>query len=198
MPDQPWDRRRQRRYEYLVSRHFTPLEARELSALPYKTPAMQQMVSERLRRRARFEKTAARKVSRREWSRTSISQKWAENLSRVYSYRGWRVQEGPRGDQHPMPVGSPNPWAMYRAVERVAPPKRHISPWQLRRPTGRTRLERGLVFVQRAERAGGVGADQLRQWILEKGAAIRVARGSRRKQLIIERNRLEARLERLL
>lgn len=191
------DRKRQRRRAYLESRYFTPLEARELSTLPYRTPALQKMVSDRLQRRARFEKLAAYKVSSHQWKREDLPQKWIANLTRMYNRRGWRVLEGPRGDQHPMPKGSLNPWAMYRDTERVAPPKRHISPWQLRKPKGKTRLERGLVFIQQAERRGGIAIEQLKQWIKEKNAYIRAARGDRKRQLIIERNRLESRLDKM-
>lgn len=186
---------KQRRYDYLISRHFTPLEARELSVLKKETPALNEAIKRRAIRRAQFEKQAARKVARGVWSRDIIPQKWTENLSRLYSTRNWRVVEGARGSQQPMPVGSPNPWAMYRSMEKIAPPKKDVSPWQLRKVFGKTRLERGLIYIQRAERRGGMSQTQLRLWITEKGNAIRRARGGHRAQLIVERNRLEKLLE---
>jgi len=183
--------KKQSRYDFLVSHHFTPLEARELSTLPKMTPALKEAVRQRDIRRARFEKIAARKIARGVWSRGIVQKKWMENLKRLYTRRNWRIQEGARGAQQSMPKGSPNPWALYRAMERIAPPKRDVSPWQLRRVFGKTHLERGLIFVQQAERRGGVSASQVRLWISEKDNAIARARGQHRYQLVVERDRLE-------
>lgn len=183
--------RKRTRYDFLASHHFTPLEAREFSTLRKETPALKKAVEEREIRRARFEKVAASKVSRGLWRREDVAKKWRSNLSRLYTKHGWRVQEGARGAQQAMPKGSPNPWAMYRSMERLAPPKKDISPWQLRRVFGKTRLERGLIFIQKAERGGGVGLPQVRQWIAEKDNAIKRATGQRKDQLVVERNRLE-------
>lgn len=182
--------KKRNRYDYLVSKHFTPLEARELSTLKKETPALKVAIREREVRRARFERIAATKVARGVWRREDLPTKWRNNLSRLYSGRGWRVQEGARGAQQPMPRGFPNPWAMYRSMERIAPPKKDVSPWQLRRIFGKTHLERGLIFIQKAERRGGASASQVRLWIAEKNNAIRNARGQRRAQLTVERNRL--------
>jgi len=190
--------KKRRRYDYLVSRHFTPLEAREFSTLRKETPALKVAIWEREIRRARFDKVAATKISRGVWRREDLPAKWRNNLSRLYSARGWRVQEGARGAQQPMPRGFPNPWAYYRACERIAPPKKDVSPWQLRRIFGKTHLERGLIFIQKAERQGGTKVGQLAQWVKEKEAAIKRARGSRRSQLVIERNRLARLLEKRL
>jgi len=184
-------RQQRRRYEYLSSAHFTPLEAREFSTLPKATPALKLIMEGRATRRARFEKVAASKIARGVWRREDVPRKWVDNLARMYNRRNWRVQEGPRGAQQPMLKGSPNPWAMYRAAEKVAPPKKDISPWQLRRVFGKTRLEKGLVFVQRAERQGGTNEAQIKQWVKEKDESILKAQGQRKEQLIIERNRLE-------
>jgi len=181
---------KERRYGYLVSHYFTPLEARELSTLEKQTPALKLVIAERELRRARFENVASRKIALRVWRRSDIPAKWANNLSRLYTQRGWRVREGPVGNQPIMAKFSPNPWAMYRSAEKVAPPKRGVSPWQLRRIFGKTRLERGLIFIQQAERRGGASVGQVRQWISEKEQAIKRARGGRRKQLIVERDRL--------
>jgi len=182
---------KERRYGYLVSHYFTPLEARELSTLEKETPALKLVIVERELRWARFENVASRKLELGVWRREDIPAKWRSNLSRLYTSRGWRVQEGARGAQQAMPRGSPNPWAMYRSSERIAPKSRDVSPWQLRRVFGKTRLERGLIFIQQAERRGGASVGQVRQWISEKEQAIKRARGGRRKQLIVERDRLE-------
>jgi len=182
---------KERRYHFLLSRHFTPLEAREFSVLRKETPALKEVIKDRGLRRARFEKIAARKIARGVWSRDIVQHKWMVNLSRMYSYHHWRVQQGPIGDQPPMPPGSPNPWALYRALERIAPPKKDVSPWQLRRVFGKTHLETGLVFIQKAERRGGISQSQVRLWISEKDNAIAKARGQHRYQLVAERDRLE-------
>ena len=190
--------KKRNRYDYLVSKHFTPLEAREFSTLKKETPALKVAIREREVRRARFERVAATKVARGVWRREDLPTKWRNNLSRLYSSRGWRVQEGARGAQQPMPRGFPNPWAMYRSMEKIAPPKKDVSPWQLRRIFGKTHLERGLIFIQKAERRGGVKVGQLARWIKEKETAIKLARGSRRSQLIVERNRLARLLDKRL
>lgn len=182
---------RNRRYEYLTTRGFTSLEARELSVLEKRTPALKLAIAEREQRRARFERIASRKLGLGVWRRRDIPAKWMNNLSRMYTQRGWRVQEGARGDQQSMPRGSPNPWAMYRSFEKIAPKSRDVSPWQLRKVFGKTRLERGLIFIQRAERRGGASLSQVGQWIREKDVAIKKARGQRRRQLRVERDRLE-------
>jgi len=171
------------------------LEARELSTLKKETPALKVAIREREIRRARFDKVAATKISRGVWHREDLPTKWRNNLSRLYSSRGWRVQEGARGAQQPMPRGFPNPWAMYRSMEKIAPPKKDVSPWQLRRIFGKTHLERGLIFIQKAERQGGASVSQVRLWIAEKNNAIRNARGQRRAQLTVERDRLVRLLE---
>ena len=179
------------RESYLLRHFFTPLEAREFSTLKKMTPALKEAVHQRALRRARFEKIAARKISRGVWRRKDVPKKWVENLNRLYTGRGWRVKEGAKGRQQAMPKDFPNPWAYYRAVEKIAPPKKDVSPWQLRRVFGKTKLERGLIFVQQAEKKGGASASQVRLWIAEKGNAIKRARGQRRAQLIVEKNRLE-------
>lgn len=182
---------REDRYFFLLRKHFTPLEARELSALPKGDSVLRFLVQAREARRYRFERIASRKIYTGAWRRESLPQKWIDNLSRLYYRSGWRVQEGPRGRQRAMPKGSPNPWAMYRAAVKVAPPKRDISPWVLRQVRkGGTRLERGLIFIQQAERKGGLSRARVEQWLAEKDAAIKKARGQRRAQLQIERNRL--------
>ena len=188
--------KKRNRYDYLVSKYFTPLEARELSTLKKETPALKVAIREREVRRARFERVAATKVARGVWRREDLPTKWRNNLSRLYSGRGWRVQEGARGAQQPMPRGFPNPWAMYRSMLKIAPNREdYIAPWRLRRIFGKTHLERGLIFIQKAERRGGASASQVRLWIAEKNNAIKVSRGQRRAQLTVERNRLAKLLE---
>jgi hypothetical protein len=195
-PAQPIRGDRQRRYQYLLSRWFTPLEARELSAIPQQTPAIRLLISARAERRAAFEKRASGYLASGQWKPEDVPKKWMSNIRKLYTTAKWRVQEGPRGRQQPMPKGSPNPWAMYRAAEKVAPGKRYISPWQLRQiRSGSTRLEQGLIFVQRAERQGGASLLQISEWIREKNVAIAGSKGQRKAQLIIERDRLAKLLE---
>jgi len=193
--------RKHERYTVLRLEHFTPHEARALSILRSNTPALKLVRQERLERWAHFEHYAAGKVSRGKWRRQDVPHKWLDNLSRMYTKKRWRVREGPVGDQTDMPKGSPNPWAMYRDAERrMGGPdsKNYISPWEIRQLThGKTDLQRGLVFVQQVERKAkekertGLDRTLVAQWIAEKEDAIRDARGKRRDQLIIEKNRLE-------
>ncbi len=188
--------RRQTRFTFLRDNQFLPLEARELSKLPKATPALKLMVLDRLERRARFEKIAARKLEQGKWKRSEIPKKWVNNISRMYSRMGLRVKEGPRGKQQKLAKRTPNPWALYRKFVRQAPGKKHVSPWELRQVhKGKTPLARGLVFVQKAEKAGSISKRQLRQFIAEKKETIRGSRGQRRAQLTIELGRLEKLLE---
>jgi hypothetical protein len=187
------------RYTELRLEHFTPREARELSTLSKNTPALKVVREERVARRARFEKIAAAKIAKGSWRRDIVEKKWLQNLSRMYSKKGWRVQEGPKGKQHPLAKGSANPWALYRDAEkRVGGPgtKGYVSPWEVRQISqGTTRLEKGLIFVQQVERQAkspkGLSQAQVRSWIAEKEDAIKESKGKRKTQLILEKNRLE-------
>lgn len=193
-------KRRKALYDRLILEHFTPLEARELSVLPKSTPALNKMRRDRLERRARFEKEAAWRIASGKWKREDIPRKWLANLTRWYTKERLRVQFGPEGKQPKMVRGMPNPWAAYRQAEKdVGGPgtKGYVSPWEVKQlREGRTFLEKGLIFVQRAERKkvsknSGVSQVQVREWIAQKDEAISKARGKRKEQLIIERNRLE-------
>lgn len=180
----------------LIAHHFSPMEARELATLRRMTPTLRSMIKERDIRRGRFENLAAGKIARGEWSREEVVKKWWKNISRMYSSQGWRVQEGARGTQHPMPRGFPNPWCWYRAREKTHPDPKHVSPWELRRHYGKTKLERGLVFVQQLEKGARTATQtQLRLWIGQKENAVAKARGARKEQLRIELGRLERLLE---
>ncbi len=198
----PFKARRAKRYGELLSSWFTPKEARELSVLPKKTPALQQMIDDRLLRRARFEKIAARKIERGQWSRRDVPGKWIKNLTRMYSKRGWRVQHGAVGNQPKMPKGSPNVWAAYRGAEKqVGGPdtKGYVSPWQLRNiRKGKTLLDKGLLYVQKQERKGGTAQGlpktMTQQWIADLDKAIAKSRGKHRQDLIAQRERLRRNL----
>jgi len=187
--------RRQARYGILLSERFTPLEARELSKLPANTPALKLLRADRRARWERFEKIAARKLDRGQWRERDLHAKWLGNLARLYYKRRWRVQSGPEGRQPKMPKGAPNPWAMYRDYERLAPGKDYVSPWEVKQVKGgKTLLQKGLLFVQRTEkkaREGGISKPMIQSWIDQKAQAIKDARGKRRTQLVIERRRLE-------
>ncbi|MGR3295985.1 MAG: hypothetical protein ACUZ8A_07150 [Candidatus Bathyanammoxibius sp.] len=184
--------RRQNRFTFLRDNQFLPLEARELSKLPKSTPALKLMVLDRLERRVRFEKIAARKLEQGKWKRSEIPKKWLKNISRMYSRMGLRVKEGPRGKQQRLAKRSPNPWALYRKFVKIAPGKKFKSPWEIKQILGgKAPLQKGLVHIQQAEKAGTVSPALIRQWIEKKDAAIARARGKNRAQLVIERGRLE-------
>ena len=189
---------RQNRYMSLISAWFTPREARMLSVLPKKTPALKRMVEDRLSRRNRFEKIAAYKISYDQWRRQDVPDKWIKNLSRLYTKRGWRVKTGGVGKQPKMAKHSPNPWAAYRSYERLVGgtgTKNYVSPWELRNiKTGKTPLDKGLVFIQKQSLKGGtvsgVPKPMIEEWIRKKDVAIKKARGEHRKSLIEQRDRL--------
>ena len=185
--------RRRDRYNFLRAHSFLPLEARELSKLPKSSPAWRLMVQDRDARRARFERMAANKIARGRWRRGDVDRKWLKNIARLYSRRGWRVKFGAKGAQQEMPRFSPNPFSMYRSYQRQAPGQNYISPWESRQLLkGKTLLDKGLIFVQKEEKAGRpVNKDMVRNWMKEKTQAIKRARGKRRVQLRLEYNRLE-------
>lgn len=189
---------RQSRARWLLDHHFTPREAELLSAVPRKTPALLAMVRDRDARWERFLQLARTRVDKGKWRRDQVDGKWLGNLSRLYSKMGWRVKHGPVPYEGVVKLGksSTNPWAMYRAYVADRPNKKHKSPWERKQiKSGKTRLEKGLVFVQGAEQAEAagksVGKGMIRQWISEKELAIKGARGKRRTQLTIEKRRLE-------
>jgi hypothetical protein len=185
------------RYNELRSNWFLPLEARELARLPKSTPALKEMIADRLERRARFEHVAATKIASGKWRRTAVHKKWLSNLSRMYSKRSWRVKEGPKGGQQVMAKRAPNPWAMYRSYVKQSGDKGYVSPWELKQiKGGKTALQQGLIFVQGAERKlqahdGTVNKGMIRSWMDQKDESIKHARGKHREQLLIERRRLE-------
>jgi len=186
---------RERRYQDLRANHFTPKEARMLSVLPRDSSARKVMVRERVARWDKFEKMAVRK----QWSKSKAVAKWAANLARYYTKNRLRVRYGPVGNQPKMGKGEVNPWALYRryAQQKGGPKgKGYVSPWEIRQlAKGKTKLAKGLIFVQKLEKqegvARGVSKDMVRQWIAQKDVAVKKARGGRRAQLIIEKHRLE-------
>jgi len=189
-------KQRQARYSTLRAEHFTPREARELSKLSKNTPALQALRADRIARFERFSKIAAGKLERGKWRKRDLPGKWVKNLSRLYTKRGWRVKEGPRGKQQPMPLRGPNPWAMFRDYQVGAGvSKDYIRGYPdaegRRQARGKVSLLKGLVSIQQAEKKGGASPGMIRQWIAEKNEAIKSARGKRRVELMIERNRLE-------
>ena len=184
-------RSRAKRQGYLRAHHFTEYESRELSLLRMGDPVLRVMVGDRDRRWERFVQMARRKVGSGRWRQGDLPGKWYANLSRLYTGRGWRVKYGPVGDQPRRARGLVNVWAAYRGYEKIAPPKKDVSPWQLRRIFGKSHLERGLIFIQKAERQGGVSKSTVRGWLEEKGRAIKQTRGQRRSQLQVEYNRLK-------
>ena len=187
--------RQQKRYDLLIDDHFTPMEARRLSVLAKNTPALRLLRNDRVARWNRFMKIAVRKQVRNQWQSQDIPSKWIKNLSRLYHKRRWRVQYGGSGAQQDMKKGSPNPWAMYRDYERrVGGPqtKGYVSPWELRLvKSGKTMLDKGLILIKKGKRTGQpVPHGQIRDWIESLDARIKGSRGSRRVQLMAQRDNL--------
>ncbi len=186
------------RDEELRKHHFTPLESRMLRELPRNNAARKAMIQDRDDRWERFTRVVGYKVRSGKWTTQEIVDKWTANLSRMYTKNHLRVQYGPSGHQQRMPKGSINPWALYRYYERqLGGPdgKAYVSPWQIRQiRTGKTPLQRGLIFVQGAERrlqSGMVNKSTVTKWIEQKDEAIKKARGKKKVQLMIEKRRLE-------
>lgn len=185
------------RRDFLRGAGLLPLEARLLARIPSITPALRAVVKARSERYDRFTKIAARKVESGQWKVSMLQSKWVANITRMYQRNHWRVQgKYLWGTKQPkMKKGSPNPYAMYRAYENVVPDKGYRSPWEVRQlRSGKGKLAKGLIFIQRKEREGKVSSSLLRGWIANKKQAIEQARPSRRPQLRLELRRLEAML----
>lgn len=188
---------RRARYEALLSHHFLKLEARGLSKLPKATPALRAMIADRDVRWERFGHILRWKVAKGQWRARDWDVKWNKNLSRLYYIRGWRVKEGPKGKQQPMPRGAPNPWAMYRGYVRDTGgddqnwyPEQKMNKGGGRPPS----LVRGLVETIKTEKRvkeGSVSKATLGRWLEQKKQAIQGARGKQRTQLQIEYSRLQ-------
>ena len=184
------ERSRGRRQRELKRHHFTEYESKELSVLRMKDPVLQAMIKDRDRRWSTFTKIADRKLDSGRWRRSEVMDRWHRGLSRWYSGHGWRVRYGPTGDQPRRARGMVNVWAAYRSYEKIAPPKRDVSPWIRRRVYGKVKLNRDLVRIQQAEKSGGMSKATIRSWLGEKERSIKGARGQRRKQMQIEADRL--------
>ena len=183
----------QARYEMLREHHLAPFEARELSKLAISgNHALKQLVRDRDKRWLRFSKLAITKVDSHRWSAADVIPKWAENLLRMYRTRHWRVQFGPTDYRHRMKKNTPNPWAMFRSYEKVAPKKNYVSPWEVRMVKhGKRLLDTGLVRLQKAKRSGKpVSREHIKEWIAKLDSSIRGASGSRRTQLVVQRDNL--------
>ena len=183
------------RYELLLEQHFTTREARMLSVLAKNTPALRLLRNDRIARWDRFTKIANRKQARNQWQAQDIQGKWLKNLYRLYHKRRWCVQYGGSGRQPDMKKGDPNPWAMYRSYERrVGGPrsKGYTSPWELRLVrSGKTMLDKGLILIEKGKRTGQpVPHRQVREWIENLNTRIRGASGSRKAQLLTQRDNL--------
>jgi hypothetical protein len=184
-------------YRLLNARHFTTRECRMLSSLGRLTPALRAVIADRERRRNRFERYAASMVSDGRWTRADVVRKWLAYIGRVYTQNHWRVAQGTIGSQEYMARGSMNPWACYRAFEKEHPSRRDVSPWETRKPKGKTKLAKGIVFVQQLEKGTRTATQtQLRQWIGQKEEAVRKSHDKQRKtQLRLEIRRLEGLLQ---
>ena len=200
---QDWTQRRQGRYTYLRSAGFLTWEAQELSKLLAITPALRLAARERATRYDAFRKVAERRVAARIWRRADVDLYWRTEIIDLYHRNDWFVLgEYLYGTNQPrVAAGTLNPWALYRKAEKIAPGKRHISPWELKPPTGTTRLQKGLVFIQRQERAARTSGAAIQRhmlvgWINAKKRAIESARGLRKAELGVELRRLEALYER--
>ena len=180
----------------LSTHHFSPLEVSQFKTLGRMTPTLKTLIHQRDVMRSRFEKLASSKIDGGRWSRQQVPWKWWESVARMYKRRGWMVKHGGAGNQAPLPMGKPNPWCLYRHFEKVSPTDRHVSPWQLRKYPGKSKLERGLVLVQQLEKGARTATQtQLRHWIGQKRIAIAKTGEPRKSQLKIELGRLENLLE---
>lgn len=186
-----------KRAAFLLSASFLAWEAHHLAALRPNDPAFRAMVFARRLLRAKFERLAATKIASGAWQRGDVPARWLARLGRLYTRQGWRVVVGPVGEQPGFTKGAPNPFAMYRHYVKLAPSKKHVSPWETRAKQYKTRakLVHALVKVQllaRQFKEGKVDRATVSRWVSQKKAAIAGARGKRREELTIQLRKLEA------
>lgn len=177
--------RRQRTESYLLAHNLSPREAREFSILPLNHPTLKAIIRDRARRRRDFERIAVGKLERNQWGWQDVEKKWIQSINRMYRARGWMIKSGPESGA--------SVWAMFRYFEKSHPPKKGVSPWQLKHYPGKKRLERGLIFVKQLEKGTKKASPtQILHWITQKQEAIRKTRDkTRRAQLRVEITRLE-------
>jgi len=154
--------RRQRRYFKLRELGFLKGEAFHLSKVPFRVPYMDVLMRDRFRKL----QEAVRAGKSRKQFEDEIRKWYVQN----YYFR--MTKRGPRLD----------PWKMLRDFEhayRKAHPE-YTSPWEKRRRKFRD-------FMQKAEKTLQKYREQ---WIKELEENIKKARGTRRQQLIRQRDRL--------
>jgi len=187
-----------RTYDYLKANYFTHREAAEFSILHggISDPTLKLIIRDRAKRRRGFERRAVNLLDKGKWRDADLEKKWVDYLAGMYRVRKWTVQFGPTGFQQRMRKGEGNPWALYRYFEKLTPERRdgYVSPWRLKVYYGKSRLEKGLIFIKRLERGKSKASyAQILLWVGQKEEAVRKTHDKRRKnQLRREIRRLEA------
>jgi len=185
--------KRAKRKALLLAEGFLPSESQQLSKLPKSTPALRLLRKERQALRERF----SRKADRMDWSKTRTNKEYRKRIKNLYDRRGWLVQEGPKGKQRGPRKDKPSLWTMYREYERRRPGKPYVSPWEKKQiKKGKTKLDRGQIFIKKAERAQS--SVELENWVAQLDMSIEAATGERKKQLEKQRERLVNKLRRTL
>ncbi len=113
---------RQARYEWLRSRHFAPIEAREFSKLNRQYPALKKMVRQRQAQWSAFD----RKARANDWSPWKRGQEWVNYLKKFYGEERYRVRRDPKTGKRTL---EPKAWVARKDVHGK-PTKPKPSPWE--------------------------------------------------------------------
>jgi len=134
-------KRRQSRYDYLISRHLAPIEAREFSKLSRKYPAIKRM----LRQRAGMWMAFSNKARSKGWEGDVKQKEWVNTLKKFYRARNWVAHRDIHGKRtSPMP----SPWEWYDAVYKNLPDELK---WDTPR-TGRHKMDQGEVKMEKIQK----------------------------------------------
>ncbi len=164
---------RQAGYDELMSRGFVHVEAMEFSKLLRRNPTIRWMMKSREKQLKSFDNRFARKVYSGVWSADERYQRFKDYLFGWYKRHGFLSQGKAKGKQPRLRKNAPNPWVWYRAVEPHVPDKRYRSPWEVTQvKRGKTKFDRGQIFIQKAEK--GAQKSAIQGWIDQLTKSIRL------------------------
>lgn len=158
---------------YLAEHHFTTLERREFSKLAKSDPALLQMVSQRDRQYASFQ----RQVKIHGWvSAVKRNFEWKRVIDKFYKRNHWVNRFHPN-------KGGISPWEWWRT-------KTSELPDELIAPQYRKRNQ-----TQRSQRSIDGGQVTARRWLNELSDSIKQATGLHKQELIKQYNNLKKSLK---
>jgi hypothetical protein len=113
---------REARYQWLRSKHFSPIEAREFSKLSRKYPALQKMVRQRASQWSAFD----RRAKSSGWSEWKRGTEWVNYLKKFYGDERYKVKRDRKTGERSLEL---RPWVVHKDVHGK-PTKPKPSPWE--------------------------------------------------------------------